>query len=279
MWLRFFREHEDRLKEVYPGLGPERFLMEVRDLIEKKAHTVHVDLESADHSFSDSLRKDLEHSFLEGIPFQYLLGKSEFYHHDFFVTPSVLIPRQETEFLVDIIVNEFKGKTKKVLDVGTGSGIILLSLLSHDVGESGVGTDISEAALEIATVNTKRLKLEKKVTLIKSDRLKEVEGTFDLIVSNPPYIKAQSHRHLVHESVNKFEPHEALYLPDQEYKAWFQEFFQGIKSHLKGTFFMEGHELELDEQAHMLKELGFMNVQVLNDLTGSKRFLRAELLS
>jgi release factor glutamine methyltransferase len=218
---------------------------------------------------------ELEKLFLSGVPFVYLLENAEFYHHNFYINSSVLIPRQETEYLVDLIIREQKGKTKRLLDVGTGSGVILLSLLSHTTGSSGVGVDISPKALEVAHKNAKNLNLEKRATFILSDRLNKVDGFFDLIVSNPPYIKAQSHRKFVHEQVHTFEPHEALYLPDDFYLFWFQDFFHQIRSHLKGTFYMEGHELELDEQAKMLTTLGFKDVQVLSDLSGQKRFLKS----
>ena len=243
--------------------------MEVKDIL-------NVELDSAECSISEKQMKDLEDTFLRGVPFAYLLGKSEFFGKDFFINENVLIPRPETEFLVDIIVKEFKGKVNRVLDVGTGSGVILLSLLSNNVGKTGIGVDISKEALEVAAINNHRFKLEDKATFILSDRLQNVEGTFDLIVSNPPYIRAQSHRHLVHDSVHNYEPKEALYLPDDFYTFWFEDFFQEIRGHLKGTFLMEGHELELDQQAEMLQRLGFNDVLVLNDLAGAKRFLRAK---
>ncbi len=253
--------------EHYPGLNLQRFLMEVKDIFK-------ADLADAECSVPEKQSKELEDSFLKGIPFAYLLGKSEFYGKDYFVNDKVLIPRPETEYLVDLIVKEFQNKVSKILDVGTGSGVILLSLLQNNVGKTGVGVDISKEALEVAQINGHRLKLEEKATFILSDRLKSVEGTFDLIVSNPPYIRAQSHRHLVHNSVHAYEPKEALYLPDDFYTFWFEDFFQEIRSHLKGTFFMEGHELEVDNQAEMLKRLGYQNVTVLPDLAGVKRFLR-----
>ena len=243
--------------------------MEVKDIL-------NADLDSAECSIPDRQTKELEDSFLKGIPFAYLLGKSEFYGNDFFINENVLIPRPETEYLVDLIVNEMKGKVNRVLDVGTGSGVILLSLLGNNVGKTGLGVDISKEALEVAKINGHRLKLEDKANFILSDRLKNVEGTFDLIVSNPPYIRAQSHRHLVHNSVDTYEPKEALYLPDDFYTFWFEDFFQEIRSHLKGIFFMEGHELEVDNQAEMLNRLGFQDVRVMLDLAGAKRFLRAK---
>ena len=203
------------------------------------------------------------------------MGFSEFYHHKFYVNQHVLIPRPETEYMVDMLVQEFKGKAQRILDVGTGSGVIVLSLLNAGVGKNGVGVDISPEALKVAEINRNRLRLKHKTTLVQSDRLTKVEGLFDLIVSNPPYIKASSHRNLVHDSVDKHEPHQALYLPDDYYVLWFEDFFQEVRAHLNGTFMMEGHELELDEQAKMLGRLGFKNVEVLKDLTQTKRYLKA----
>ena len=228
---------------------------------------------------SDLNRQKLEEQFLKGTPLATLMGFSEFYHNRYYVDSQVLIPRPETEYMVDLLVNEYKGKATRILDVGTGSGVILLSLLNAGVGKNGVGVDISEEALRIANINTQRLRLKHKATMLKSDRLTQVEGSFDLIVSNPPYIKASSHRNLVHNSVDKHEPHTALYLPDDYYVLWFEDFFQEVRAHLNGTFMMEGHELELDEQGKMLGRLGFQNVQVIPDLTGTKRYVKGTYLS
>lgn len=251
--------------------------MEVRDILARKLKE-ELDLEMANHAVSDLVKREVEKALLTGIPFQYQLEKSEFYNHDFFVNKSVLIPRQETEYLVDLIVTSLRGKIKKVLDIGTGSGVILFSLLAHGTGDIGIGVDISEDALTVAEVNRKRLKLENKVKLIKSDLFTKVDGTFDLIVSNPPYIKKYGHRDLVHGKVHEFEPHLALYLDDEKYDEWFNHFFSEVHRHLEpdGLFYMEGHEKEVKNQAEKLKSLGFQNVSVLQDLTGSDRFLRAQ---
>ena len=249
--------------------------MEVGDILRYRLKNPLLDLNHSTYSVSEFDTSQLEKEFLEGIPLSYLLEMSEFYNHRYFVNSNVLIPRPETEYLVDMIVEELKGRVEKVLDVGTGSGVILLSLLSHGVGKAGVGVDISEKALEVATINTHRLRLEDKVTLLKSDRLDKVTETFDLIVSNPPYIKSVSSRNLVQDSVDKYEPHDALYLPDDYYGQWFEDFFAEVRSQLDGIFFMEGHELELDAQATLLKNLGFQDVKVIKDLSGAKRYLRA----
>ena len=235
-----------------------------------------IDLEQASYALSEVNQKSLASDFKKGIPLAVLMGFSEFYYHKFFVNQHVLVPRPETEYMVDMLVSEAKGKVSRLLDVGTGSGVILLSLLQAGVGSTGIGVDISPLALEVAKINIHRLGLGGKAVLKLSDRLQNAEGLFDLIVSNPPYIKSSSHRSLVHVSVDKHEPHLALYLPDQEYAFWFRDFFVQVRSHLDGVFMMEGHELELDDQAKMLEELGFQKVQVLRDLGGAKRYLRGQ---
>lgn len=253
--------------------------MEIQDILKKRLHNNALTLDDASFTISTKLRAELHDSFQKGIPFAYLLGISEFYGNQYLVNPDVLIPRPETEYLVDLIVNEFKGKkVNRILDVGTGSGVILLSLLQNNVGKVGVGVDICEKALAVARINARRLRLEKIVTLLQSDRLTNVESTFDLIVSNPPYIKASSHKQLVHESVDTHEPHQALYLPDDYYTFWFEDFFMAIRSSLHGTFFMEGHELEVEDQAKLLARMGFQDIKVLNDLSGTKRFIQATII-
>ena len=187
---------------------------------------------------------------------------------------NVLIPRPETEHLVDMIVRRGK-KFGKLLDVGTGSGVILLSLLKAGVAKEGTGSDISNEALTVAKINQRRLRVS--CNLIQSDRFQNIKDKFDLIVSNPPYIKASAHRALVQNTVDSFEPHLALYLKDSEYDEWFRKFFSDVRDHLLpgGEFWMEGHENEVGSQLKTLEKLGFNNVEVINDLGGLPRFLTA----
>jgi release factor glutamine methyltransferase len=215
---------------------------------------------------------------LLGKPLDYLLGFSEFYGLKFYINSNVLIPRPETELLVDLIIQD-KRNFENGLDVGTGSGVILLSLLNQGKIKEGVGVDLSLKALKVAEVNAKRFKLTSEVQFKVSDRLANVFEKFNLIVSNPPYIKASSHKHLVHQTVDSYEPQMALYLKDDEYENWFEVFFKQIKEHLNptGVFMMEGHELELSSQSEQLKKLGFKEVQVIKDYSKRDRFLKATL--
>lgn len=263
------------LQDLYPGLSLEIFLRDLRDIQKFKSGQQLIELDHSEMTLPPRMIAQLEESLLKGVPMATLMGFSEFYHSKFFVNEHVLVPRPETEYMVDLLVQGHQGKVTRLLDVGTGTGVIALSLLKHGVGKQGVAVDISSEALQVAGINRQRLRLKHKLELIKSDRLRGVTGTFDLIVSNPPYIKANSHRGLVHRSVDKHEPHSALYLPDDFYSMWFEDFFQEVRSHLKGIFMMEGHELELESQAQILEKLGFQKIEIIKDLGGSNRYLRA----
>jgi release factor glutamine methyltransferase len=247
--------------------------LEVQDLLRIKTQNDLLTLDGPIPAASSKIILDLQKNFLSGVPFAYLLGFAEFYGRRFYVNPDVLIPRMETELLVDQLVRA-KGSFKRVLDVATGSGVIGLSLALEGVAQELFLSDLSLDALEVAQVNARSYRLCP--TFIHSDRLHAIEGVFDLIVANPPYIKRFAHEHLVHKQVKATEPSLALYLPDHEYEKWFDQFFSQVKEHLDGVFLMEGHELELQHQAQQLRKLGFSDIQVIKDLAGSDRFLMAK---
>jgi len=142
-------------------------------------------------------------------PLAYILKKKEFWSKNFFVNRSTLIPRPETELLCDIIVKIFKNKSPHILDIGTGSGCILLSILSEVKGAKGIGVDISKKAIEVAKINSDNLGLNKRVKFITRSLNSIYRYKFDLIVSNPPYIKTSDIKNLSND-VRKFEPKIAL---------------------------------------------------------------------
>ncbi len=270
------------LSEHYPGLRLERFLKEVEDILQARLFQPLLSLNSDAFQVSPRQRKYLEEDFLKGIPLAYLLGYSEFYGQHFFVNSSVLIPRPETEQLIELVAQFAESKKRqfsRVLDIGTGSGVILLSLLAQEVARIGEGVDISQEALKVAQTNARRLRLSHKSHFYNSDRLTNVKGSFDLVISNPPYIKFSSHRSLVQQSVDKNEPQKALYIADDEYEDWFDQLFYSVKDVLDpgGVFFMEGHELELQHQSRQLKNIGFKASEVFKDFSGRDRFLMASV--
>jgi len=145
-----------------------------------------------------------------GVPAQYITGHQEFWGMDLIVTPAVLIPRPETELLIETVLEMKPKGTVRIADVGTGSGCIALALAKELPDAEIHATDISPAALEIARANAVRLQLEKRVQFRNSDLLAGLLRPFDLIVSNPPYV-GESEADQVQLEVRKFEPRPAVF--------------------------------------------------------------------
>ena len=142
-------------------------------------------------------------------PLAYILKNKEFWSKDFFVDRNTLIPRPETELLCESIIKIFKNKNLYILDIGTGTGCIILSILSEIKGAKGIGLDISKKAIKVAKINSNKLDLSKRVKFFNKS-LEYIYGyKFDLIVSNPPYIKTSDIKNLS-DDVKRFEPKIAL---------------------------------------------------------------------
>ena len=142
-------------------------------------------------------------------PVAYILQEKEFWSKNFFVSYDTLIPRPETELMVEKLVKIFDEKKISILDMGTGSGCILISLLSELKKSKGIGIDISKKALRIAKKNLENHKMQNKIKLFNRSFEGEFNEKFDLIVSNPPYIKSQEIQRLA-EDIKKYEPIIAL---------------------------------------------------------------------
>ena len=144
------------------------------------------------------------------IPVAYILGYKDFWKSKFFINRSVLIPRPDTELIVEEVLNYLpKHKYRKILDIGTGSGSILISILLERQKSIGVGLDISKNAIKIAKINAKLQQVDNRITFVNTDVDKYNWGKYDLIVSNPPYIKRNKISRL-EEDVKNFEPKVAL---------------------------------------------------------------------
>ena len=143
-------------------------------------------------------------------PIAYLLNKKSFWDYEFYVDKNTLIPRPDTEVVIEEILRVTKHKSKiSILDIGVGSGCILLTILKKRKNFYGVGVDISKKSLDISRINAKNLRLENRVKFYKSDIDKFNKGKYDLIVSNPPYIKSCDLKYLESDVIN-FEPKLAL---------------------------------------------------------------------
>ena len=144
------------------------------------------------------------------VPVAYILGYKDFWKSKFLINRSVLIPRPDTELIVEEALNYLpKDKYRKILDIGTGSGSILISILLERLKSSGVGLDISKNAIKIAKINAKLQQVDNRVKFINSDVDKYNGGKYDLVISNPPYIKRTKICRL-EEDVRNFEPKSAL---------------------------------------------------------------------
>ena len=143
-------------------------------------------------------------------PIAYILNKKFFWNNEFYVNKNTLIPRPDTEIIIEQILKVTKNKhCLKILDIGVGSGCILLSILKEKKNFYGTGIDISKNSLDISRINAKKLFVDERVKFFKSDVDKFDQGKYDLIVSNPPYINSNKIKYLERD-VSKFEPKLAL---------------------------------------------------------------------
>lgn len=214
-------------------------------------------------------------------PIQYILGDAYFYGRHFIVTPATLIPRPETAGLIDMIADENHSDDLQVLDIGTGSGCIAISLALTLRFAHVTAIDISPEALSVAKENAKRLKA--RVDFLKADILsmhKPSKPCYDIIVSNPPYI-ADSEQASMDSNVLDFEPHSALFVPDDNPLVFYKAIAQYALDALKpgGKLYFEINSRFPAETCRLLTSLGFANVQSHLDYRAMPRFVSASLNS
>ena len=251
-----------------------RLLLEFICHTDRNALYAHGDQEIEDEKMQDFLQ--LIEKRAVHIPLQHLTGEQNFMGLDFLVNEHVLIPRQDTEILVEEIMRDLHDGIR-ILDMCTGSGCILLSLLHYSNDCVGVGVDVSEDALAVARQNADRL-VEKQAVFIQSDLFEKVEGSFDLIVSNPPYIRSQEIAGLMPE-VREHEPHLALDGKDDGLH-FYREIIKGAMPHLKrgGQLFFEiGYDQGEAVQA-LLAANGYTEIAVVKDYAGLDRVVYGTFL-
>ena len=204
-------------------------------------------------------------------PVSHITGKRLFFNHEFQVSPAVLDPRPETEALV---LAALGAPFKRVLDLGTGSGAILLSLLAERDGATGVGTDLSDAALTVARENARRLELAGRCVFQKADWFAGVTGPFDLIVSNPPYIAQNEMANLAPELSH--EPTMAL-TDGADGLSAYRAICNGALAHLApdGRLMVEIGWTQGPAVAALMATAGLADITVLPDLDGRNRVVLA----
>ncbi|MFC6268626.1 peptide chain release factor N(5)-glutamine methyltransferase [Frigoriflavimonas asaccharolytica] len=214
-----------------------------------------------------------------GIPYQQILGKAEFYGETFFVNENVLLPRPETEELVEIAIfkiqelniKHLEFKDIKILDIGTGSGIIPITLKKKFTNAIVSGLDISSDALAVANINSRNLNVE--INWLQQDYLhSEMVDRYDVIISNPPYI-GKDEISEIENGVKNFEPNIALFSPTNDALIFYKKIAEDSKKHLKngGLLFLEINQKLGQETLELFQY--FSHSELLKDLSGNDRFI------
>ena len=276
-------EFLQELTPIYDAGEAESFfylILEEKNRLKQIDLALHPDLIfSADeimvwNSLLESLKKE--------IPIQYILGKTNFYGLDFYVNENVLIPRPETEELVEWILKSQKSKVKsqkpKILDIGTGSGCIAISLAKNLPDAFVFAIDVSEKAL--ATAKKNAAINEVNVTFIEKNILEteDLEQQFDIIVSNPPYVR-NLEKEEIKKNVLEHEPHLALFVEDNDALIFYRKIAALAQKNLSpnGQLYFEINQYLGVEMKDLLEKMNFKNIELRKDIYGNDRMIKVDL--
>ncbi len=264
------------LQNLSPQFG-EREAISIARIVFEDAFKLFDYQSSKEFTESDTLQ-EIEARLLNNEPVQYILGQADFYGLKFKVSPAVLIPRPETEELVYWILENQITKNPSIIDIGTGSGCIPITLKKKIPQATISAIDVSRTALDIAKTNAVLNKVA--VSFILSDILEErlwsSLDTYDIIVSNPPYIPHKE-KVLMPKQVLDYEPDLALFVENDEPLIFYKKIGQFALKHLNqgGELYYECNEFNAKEVATLLRQIGFQKVELAKDLEGKERMIRA----
>lgn len=274
----------DSLQDIYPAQEATAL---TRLVVSHVCHIpYHQLLLDKDTELSERERKEIReitNRLQRHEPIQYILGQTEFYGLEFKVNSSVLIPRPETEELVDRIITDYKGVSElRLLDIGTGSGCIAISLARGLKHAEVTAVDISTEALGTARKNARRLHAQ--VNFLEMDILTsrlahpEIPFGLDVIVSNPPYIQ-RSESVDMNRNVTEYEPVQALFVPDEEPLLFYHHIAHFGKRKLRrgGRIYVEIHSLFGPQTFDLFRRNRYKKVELIRDISGRDRFIKAEL--
>lgn len=221
---------------------------------------------------------DICRQLKSGKPLQYIIGETSFYNCTIKVNPSVLIPRPETEELVDLVIRENRGFTGRILDIGTGSGCIAIALAINLPQAHVSGTDISLPAVLLASENAKENNAH--VNFVHADIFNMDPSKFlntGIITSNPPYVR-ESEKSGINRNVTDFEPHEALFVPDSDPLRFYSVILRMAEKILVpgGKVYFEINEALGESMLDLLDSMGFMETEIVRDLNGKERIIKGK---
>lgn len=278
--IKDIREHLIKeLRDIYP----ENEINAITNLIFKtlfgmdRLH-IHINADSIMPSDSRNRFIEIARELKTGKPIQYILGETFFYGCTIKVNNATLIPRPETEELVDLILKENRDFKGKITDVGTGSGCIAISLKKNLSSAEVTGLDISENALEVARSNA--LLNEAAVSFIRCDilHIDQAKVPFcDIIVSNPPYVTESEKQHM-RRNVLDFEPHKALFVPESDPLVFYRAIINYSEKTLTpgGKIYLEINEAKGNDVLQLLDLAGFNEIKIITDLNGKNRFVKGK---
>lgn len=268
LWHRLTPLYEiSEAKAIVRWVLDVRFGLSMADILCDKVNQLSAD----DQKELETMTQRLE----KGEPVQYIIGMADFCGRQFHVAPGVLIPRPETEELCRWITQKNRPSVLSVLDIGTGSGCIAVTLALEMPEAKVTAWDISDEALRIAKENAKALGAE--VTFEHQDILNvSLHDKYDLIVSNPPYIQPKE-RDGMGKNVLDYEPHQALFAPEEEPIIFYQRIgdyaWQSLNP--RGALYFELNPLTANEVSDYLQHLGFSEIEIRQDQFDKQRFLKA----
>ena len=213
----------------------------------------------------------------ENKPIQYILGETEFYGCNIKINKNTLIPRPETEEMVRWILNETDENSCKIFDIGTGSGCIAVALAKNNISAKVFAADHSEEALEIARGNAGINNTD--ITFfhfnINFPETSDILDIYDIIVSNPPYV-TESEKRQMKENVLKYEPHDALFVPDSDPLIFFRAILEFAQSQLQsgGNIFFEINERFGEQMVQLLEEFNYHHIVLRKDINNKDRMIK-----
>jgi len=282
--IQTIRDLQIYLKKELEGLYPDTEISAFTRIILKtlfKGEKLH-------HLYNNSLRlnekeqkriKEISRDLKTGKPIQYILGETIFYDCLIKVNKETLIPRQETEELVDLVIRENKGIRGKIIDIGTGSGCIAIALSKNLPLAEITGTDNSEGALRVAE-NNARLN-NAKVNFLLDDILNpKIQNLAPvmIIISNPPYV-CESEKKNMSRNVLEFEPHTSLFVPDTDPLKYYRSILDTSESLLApdGKVYFEINESMGSEMTSLLHFKSFIEVRIVKDINGKERIIKGTI--
>ncbi|MDO9276478.1 MAG: peptide chain release factor N(5)-glutamine methyltransferase [Lutibacter sp.] len=278
MLIQEFKKHFFlELSNIYPETEIQSFF---NILVEFKLHLSRIQL-ALEHNFElgnddlDFLQNALSNLKIQ-IPIQYIVGETVFYGLIFKVDKNVLIPRPETEELVEwIIQNHKNSESLKILDIGTGSGCIAISLAKNLPNAKVSALDISAEALNIAKNNAEFNQVTIDFINVDILTLEKLEGDFDVIVSNPPYVR-ELEKDQMQQNVLSNEPHIALFVENENSLLFYDKIADLAKNHLteNDVLYFEINQYLGKETVDLLKSKGFKNVELKKDIYGVDRMVK-----